>query len=57
VINGQWGVYRSDDGAATWRRINDDKHQYGGIGNLAADQSVPGRVFASANGRGVIFSY
>jgi len=57
VINGQWGVYRSDDGAATWRRINDDKHQYAGIGNLAADQSVPGRVFASANGRGVIFSY
>jgi hypothetical protein len=57
VINGQWGVYRSDDGAATWRRINDDKHQYAGLGNLAADQSVPGRVFASGNGRGVIFSY
>jgi hypothetical protein len=57
VINGQWGVYRSDDGAATWRRINDDKHQYAGLGNLAADQSVPGRVFASANGRGVVFSY
>lgn len=57
VINGQWGVHRSDDGAATWRRINDDKHQYAGMGNLAADQSVPGRVFASANGRGVVFSY
>ena len=57
VINGQWGVYRSDDGAATWRRINDDKHQYAGLGNLAADQSVPGRVFASGNGRGVLFTY
>jgi hypothetical protein len=57
AINDVWGVYRSDDGAATWRRINDDKHQYAGLGNLAADQSVPGRVFAAAAGRGVVFSY
>ncbi len=57
IINNVWGVYRSDDGATTWRRINDDKHQYAGIGNLAADQVMPGRVFASGNGRGVIFSY
>jgi xyloglucan-specific exo-beta-1,4-glucanase len=57
IINNVWGVYRSDDGAKTWRRINDDKHQYAGIGNLAADQVMPGRVFASGNGRGVIFSY
>jgi xyloglucan-specific exo-beta-1,4-glucanase len=57
TINGVWGVHRSDDGGSTWRRINDDKHQYAGLGNLAADQSVPGRVFASAAGRGVVFSY
>jgi hypothetical protein len=57
IINKVWGVYRSDDGAKTWRRINDDNHQYAGIGNLAADQVMPGRVFASGNGRGVIFSY
>ena len=57
TINGVWGVHRSDDGGANWRRINDDKHQYAGLGNLAADQSVPGRVFASAAGRGVVFSY
>jgi hypothetical protein len=50
-------VYRSDNGAATWRRINDDKHQYAGISNLAADQTVPGRVFAAGAGRGVVFSY
>jgi len=57
TINGVWGVYRSDDGGAAWRRINDDKHQYAGISNLAADQTVPGRVFAAGAGRGVLFSY
>jgi hypothetical protein len=57
IINNVWGVYRSDDGAKTWRRINDDKHQYAGIGNLAADQTVPGRVYASGAGRGVFFTY
>jgi hypothetical protein len=57
TINGVWGVYRSDDGGAAWRRINDDKHQYAGIGNLAADQVVPGRVYAADAGRGVLFSY
>jgi hypothetical protein len=57
VMNGVWGVYRSDDGAATWRRINDDKHQYAGINNLAADQSVPGRVYGAGNCRGVLFTY
>jgi len=57
VINGVWGVYRSDDGAATWRRINDDKHQFAGVSNLAADQTVAGRVFGSGTCRGVVFSY
>ncbi|MVW61104.1 dockerin [Massilia sp. NEAU-DD11] len=57
IINNVWGVYRSDDGARTWRRINDDKHQYAGISNLAADQAVPGRVYAAGAGRGVFFTY
>jgi len=57
IINNVWGVYRSDDGAKTWRRINDDKHQYAGISNLAADQTVPGRVYAAGAGRGVFFTY
>ena len=57
IINNVWGVYRSDNGGNTWLRINDDKHQYAGIDNLAADQSVPGRVYASGAGRGVLFTY
>lgn len=57
MINGVWGVHRSDDGGATWSRFNDDKHQYGGISTLAADQNVPGRLFISGRSRGVFFSY
>jgi hypothetical protein len=57
VINGQWGLYRSDDGGVNWTRYNDDLHQYAGIGNLAADQAVPGRVYFAGAARGVLFSY
>jgi hypothetical protein len=57
VVNGVWGVYRSDDGGGSWTRFNDDKHQYGGIGALAADQNVPGRLYIAGSGRGVLFSY
>ena len=57
VVNGVWGVHRSDDGGVTWTRFNDDKHQFGGIGTLAADHTVPGRLYLSGGGRGVLFSY
>ncbi|WP_069773951.1 sialidase family protein [Streptomyces sp. LUP30] len=47
-------VYRSDDGARTWTRINDDRHQWGWIGaTLAADPRVHGRVYIATNGRGI----
>ncbi len=57
VVNGVWGVHRSDDGGVTWTRFNDDQHQFGGMGTLAADQAVPGRLYLSGGGRGVLFSY
>jgi xyloglucan-specific exo-beta-1,4-glucanase len=56
VIGNVWGVYRSDDGGATWVRINDDAHQFGGIGVMAADQSVFGRVYVGGSCRGVLFN-
>ena len=56
VIDGVWGLHRSEDGGNSWKRINDDKHQYAGMGTLAADHNVVGRVFFSGNGRGVFFT-
>jgi xyloglucan-specific exo-beta-1,4-glucanase len=56
TIGGVWGVYRSDDGGATWTRFNDDAHQYGGIGVMAADQNIYGRIYFSGTGRGMIYT-
>jgi hypothetical protein len=54
--NGVWGIYRSDDGGATWSRFNDDAHQYGGIGAIAGDWNSYGRIYFSGTGRGIIYS-
>jgi xyloglucan-specific exo-beta-1,4-glucanase len=56
AVQGVWGVYRSDDAGASWTRINDDAHQFGGIGLIAADQNVFGRVYLSGNGRGILYN-
>ena len=56
VVNGVWGVFRSDDAGATWTRFNDDAHQFGGIGVMAADQNIYGRIYVSGTGRGVLHS-
>ncbi|MEU7723301.1 WD40/YVTN/BNR-like repeat-containing protein [Streptomyces tibetensis] len=47
-------VYRSDDEAKTWTRINDDRHQWGWTGAaITGDPRVYGRVYIATNGRGV----
>jgi hypothetical protein len=55
TVGGVAGIYRSDNAGATWIRINDDAHQWGGIGALAADNNVAGRVYLA--GRGVLYNY
>ncbi|OKI64803.1 RICIN domain-containing protein [Streptomyces sp. MJM1172] len=50
------GVFRSTDKGATWLRINDDAHQWGGIGSLGiitGDPDTYGRVYIGTNGRGL----
>jgi hypothetical protein len=56
TINGVWGVWRSDDAGASWTRINDDATRFAGIGVIAADQNVFGRLYVSGNGRGIQYS-
>jgi xyloglucan-specific exo-beta-1,4-glucanase len=51
------GVYRSDDEGASWLRINDDAHEFGGLANgqfILGDANVYGRVYMSSAGRGIL---
>jgi len=51
------GIYRSIDKGATWTRINDGKHQYGGPANggfVVGDFNTYGRVYMSTAGRGIV---
>ena len=55
---GEMGLYRSDDQGNTWARINDDKHEFGGIGNgqfVCGDMNIYGRVYMSTPGLGLIY--
>ncbi|MFF5254351.1 1,4-beta-glucanase [Streptomyces leeuwenhoekii] len=54
VQPGLTAVYRSDDEARSWTRINDDAHQWGWTGEtITGDPRVHGRVYLATNGRGI----
>src|SRR5579871_1977113 len=55
TVRGVWGVFRSDDEAGTWTRINDDAHQWGLILQVAGDPRKYGRVYVGTHGRGVLY--
>jgi hypothetical protein len=50
-----WGIYRSDDGGATWQHLDDPQHQFGSINVLAGDPRQPGRVYLGTGGRGIVY--
>lgn len=58
TVNGVRGVYRSTNEGASWVRVNDNAHEYGGPGNgqfIVGDMNVYGRVYMSTAGRGIVY--
>lgn len=58
VGSGKRGLYRSADAGASWTRINDDAHQFGGPGNgqfVVGDMNTEGMVYMSTVGRGIVY--
>jgi len=56
TLNGQWGIFHSDDGGATWTRWNDDTHQFGGSDVMAGDWNTYGRLYVNGAARGIQYS-
>ncbi|MEP7093217.1 MAG: hypothetical protein ABI793_04100, partial [Flavobacterium sp.] len=55
-MSGVTGLFRSTDQGATWLRMNDDDHEFGGASLLVGDMNVDGRVYMGASGgRGLIY--
>ncbi|WP_432650685.1 WD40/YVTN/BNR-like repeat-containing protein [Huintestinicola sp.] len=52
------GFYMSEDNGESWVRINDDLHQFGGIGNgefVSGDMNVYGRCYIATVGLGIAY--
>ena len=54
-IRGAHGIYRSDNAGESFKRINDDNHQFGSITHIAGDPRLFGRVYLATGGRGIIY--
>jgi photosystem II stability/assembly factor-like uncharacterized protein len=55
VVNGQRGIFRSDDAAGSWVRINDDRHQWGLVLQITGDPKQYGRAYVGSHGRGIVY--
>ncbi len=53
-VNGVDGYFRSIDAGASWVRINDDQHQWGGSYVITGDPKTFGTVYIGTNGRGIM---
>lgn len=53
-VKGVEGLWRSDDKAASWIRINDDAHRYGELRAIAGDMAEAGSLYIAPHGRGVM---
>jgi photosystem II stability/assembly factor-like uncharacterized protein len=49
-------IWRSDDMAVSWVRVNDDQHQFGTrFRCIAGDPRIFGRVYVGTDGRGIFY--
>jgi len=55
VVEGVRGVFRSDDSARSFVRINDDQHQWGLVLHVSGDPKRYGRVYVGTHGRGTLY--
>jgi hypothetical protein len=58
TVGGVRGLFRSTNVGASWVRINDDAHEFGGPGNgqfVVGDMNTFGVVYMSTAGRGVVY--
>jgi photosystem II stability/assembly factor-like uncharacterized protein len=55
VIDGTHEIFRSDDIAKNWVRINDEQHQWGLLLHITGDPKQYGRVYVGAHGRGIVY--
>jgi len=55
TVKGVEGIFRSDDEAKNWVRINDDRHQWGLVLQICGDPRIYGRVYVGTHGRGVFY--
>ncbi len=55
TVDGTRGIFRSDDEALTWTRINDDDHEWGLILHITGDPKKYGRVYVGTHGRGAVY--
>lgn len=58
TVNDVRGVYRSTDIGASWIRVNDDAHEYGGPANgqfVVGDMNTFGMFYMSTAGRGIVW--
>jgi hypothetical protein len=54
IVEGVRGVFRSDDSAASWVRINDDRHRWGMVLHVTGDPKVHARAYVGTHGRGTL---
>ncbi len=55
TVQGVRGIFRSDDKAVNWIRINDDQHEWGLLMHITGDPKKYGRAYIGTHGRGALY--